>query len=135
MVFKVLLFAYRKPGLSPTEFRDHLEGRHMDLLKRLFGTAFPVSHVRRYIHRRAAEEEEEEHRDHYPATVLVGEQADFAYDVISELTFADEDAFRVFFAQYQSEEVAAEIREDEERFLDVGRLRAVVLGEVCETVR
>jgi len=134
MVFKVLLFAYRKPGLSPTDFRNHLEGTHMDLLKRLFGAAFPISHIRRYIHRSETDQSGDA-QHHHPATVLAGDQSDFEYDVISELTFESEDAFKEFFAKYQSEEIAAAIGEDEERFLDSGKLRAVVLGEVHETLR
>ncbi|KAJ6443501.1 FtsJ-like methyltransferase [Purpureocillium lavendulum] len=130
VVFKVLLFAYRKPGLTPTEFRDYLEGKHMMLLKQLFGTLFPTSHVRRYIHRTEAES-----GDAPPATVLVGSQADFEYDAISELTFENEDAFKGFFTKYQSKEVAAAIQQDEEHFLDSGRMRAVVLGEVHETTK
>lgn len=102
----------------------------MSLLKRLFATTFPISHVRRYIHRGEVDPE-----GSYPATVLAGSQADFDCDVISELTFEDEKAFQTFFAKYQSGEVAAAIKEDEENFLDAGKLKAVVIGEVQETRR
>lgn len=128
MPFQVLLFAHRKAGITPSEFRDHLEGPHITLLKELFGPLFPLSHVRRYLQRDSSDEP-------YPATVLVGTQEDFEYDVISELTFEDESAFRAFFGKYQSEEIAAAIQEDETQFLDSARMKAVVVGHVEETTR
>ncbi|OAA50706.1 Dimeric alpha-beta barrel [Cordyceps fumosorosea ARSEF 2679] len=131
MVFKVLLFAHRKPGLSPTEFRDYLESTHIPLLRRLLSATFPTSHARRYIHRGDAVDSD----GVYPATVLLGSQADFQCDVISELTFENGEAFQAFFAEYQSDKVAAELKEDEARFLDAEKLRAVVIGEVRETLR
>lgn len=130
MTFKVLIFAHRKQGLTPTEFRSYLETTHISLLKRLFSKTFPISHVRRYIHRG-----EVDSIGRYPATVLAGSQADFDCDAISELTFENEEAFQAFFTKYQSEEVAALIKEDEDQFLDAERLKAVVIGEVQETMR
>lgn len=66
--------------------------------------------------------------------MLVGTQADFDYDVIAELVFDDEAAFRAFFARVSEREVAERIAGDEERFLERGRLRGVVVGDCVVTM-
>ena len=57
MTFTILIFAYRKPGLTPAQFRIHGEQIHIPLIKSLTGPLFPLSHVRRYIHRTKIAEE------------------------------------------------------------------------------
>lgn len=99
----------------------------MALLKRLMGDFFPLSHVRRYVQR------DEAGVGAFPAAVLVGEQDDFDYDVVSELTFADEDAFKAYFERYQSKDIARALADDEMLFMDSIKMRAVVIGEVMET--
>jgi hypothetical protein len=50
MALRVLIIAYRKPGLTPDEFRTRYEA-HAMLIKRLAGDTFPISHRRTYITR------------------------------------------------------------------------------------
>jgi hypothetical protein len=140
MTFQVLVVAYRKPGLSLAEFKELYEN-HVRLLQRLSGPDFPLTHARRYIARTeqpetAAAEDASQHRNaKTPATVLIGSPADFDYDAIAELTFADQVAFQGFAAKIGAPKVAKEIAEDEEKFLDRPKLGVVVLGDVVETAR
>lgn len=126
MPYTILIFAYRKPGLSPAEFKSHYETRHIPLLASHAGPLFPITHTRHYIQRT-------EHGPDYAATVLVGTQADFGYDAFAELVFEDEGKFRAFFGRVSEPEAAKQIAADEEKFLDRGRMRVVVGGEVVAT--
>ena len=121
MAFRVLIFTTRKADITPAAFKEHLEKTHIPLQKKLLGDKFPQSHARRYIGRT-------KEGDNYPAVVLLGDQSQFNYDVISELIFPDEATFQVFFAAYQEQYAA--IAEDEANF--VGSLTAVVLNDTVE---
>ena len=137
MPFKVLIFAHRKPGLSPTQFKDHWENSHIPLIQKLSGPSFPTTHSRRYIHRIEATDatsDDPASNESYPATVLVGRQADFSYDGFAELTFEDETAFQTFFGIISQGEAAKQLAEDEEKFLDRAKMTAVVVGDHIETV-
>ncbi|KAE8336902.1 hypothetical protein BDV24DRAFT_141026 [Aspergillus arachidicola] len=128
MVFKALLYITRKPGTTPTEFQTHYETVHLPLLQKLAGADFPLSHRRLYLARPAPGED-----NSFPAAVLIGNQEDFAFDAIVELTFTDEAAFKVFFARRQEPGTKELVDADEEKFLDQTKFKAVVLGEVHET--
>ena len=67
--------------------------------------------------------------------LLLGQQTDFPFDAIAELTFEDRAAFERFSARVQEPENARLIALDEERWSDSGRLGIVVLGEVVITGR
>lgn len=41
MTYSVLIFAYRKPGTTPEQFRAHYEGKHVPLVKELSGEYVP----------------------------------------------------------------------------------------------
>lgn len=137
---KVLILATRKPDISPATFRTRYEA-HVDLLKRISTSDFPLSHRRSYIARTAAttttsppENEQPPPRNAAtPAAVIVGQQADFDFDAVAELTFADDAALQAFMAKVSAPEAARQIAADEEGFLDRGRLRIVMLGEVVES--
>lgn len=130
MPYSILIFAYRLPSLTPSEFRSHWENSHIPLVKSIAGNHFPLSHTRRYIHRGVGGDD-----NSHPASVLVGTQQDFEYDGIAELMFEDENAFQTFFGIITQPEAAAKIAEDEEKFLDRKRMTAVVVGETTVTER
>ncbi|KAG2415931.1 hypothetical protein HFD88_007123 [Aspergillus terreus] len=137
---KVLILASRRPDISPAAFRTRYEA-HVDLLKRISTSDFPLSHRRSYIARTAAttttsppENEQPPPRNAAtPAAVIVGQQADSDFDAVAELTFADDAALQAFMAKVSAPEAARQIAVDEEGFLDRGRLRIVMLGEVVES--
>lgn len=137
MPIKALIYAYRKPGLTPTDFKTHYEA-HVTLLKSLAGDDFPLSHKRHYVSRanvETAPEGASTRNALTPATVLVGQQSDFDFDAYAEVTFADQAAFEAFSAKVYAPDAAAQIRADEEKFLDREKLGIVLLGEVVETTK
>lgn len=104
MPFKVLVYAYRKPGVSPDDFKNHYEA-HIDLFKRLTGDDFPLSHRRIYIARSSVETTSDgasSRNATTPATVIVGQQSDYDYDCLAELTFSDAAAWEACVAKVRS---------------------------------
>jgi len=135
MPFRILAHAYRKSGMSTEDFKKHYEA-HIDLIKRLSGDDFPLSHKRTYMARQTVEVAPEgatSSNATTPAVVLVGQQSEFDFDAYAELTFTDEDAFRIFAQKIRGPEAADQIAADEELFLDRSKFAVVVLGEVSET--
>ncbi|KAL3483115.1 EthD domain-containing protein [Aspergillus germanicus] len=131
----------RTVRLSPDEFHTCYEA-HAALIKHPAGDTFPVSHRRTYIARTTVHSpppptggDTTSRNPTTPATMLRGAQADADFDAIAELTFADQAAFERFVARVQRPEVAAEIKADEEGFLETERVTIVMVGEVCETRR
>ncbi|TGJ85979.1 hypothetical protein E0Z10_g2772 [Xylaria hypoxylon] len=136
MGYSVIVFAYRKPGTTPEQFKAHSEGSHVPLIREIAGPTFPLSHTRRYLHRTEKQTSTNTVSNaNTPATVLIGSQAEFDYDSFAELTFEDESACQAFFGVMQQPGNAARIAADEEKFLDRARLTAVVLGDTTETRR
>ncbi|KAJ4393994.1 hypothetical protein N0V93_003211 [Gnomoniopsis smithogilvyi] len=141
MSYQILYFAYRKPGTTPAQFRAHYEERHMTKIKQMTADNFPLSHVRRYIHRTSIDPSStnpkaSERNPYTPATVLSGTQTDFDYDAIVEMTFENEDAFKVFCGILQTPENAKWIAEDEGKFLDRQKQPpVVVLGDITSQER
>ncbi|KAI1404956.1 EthD domain-containing protein [Hypoxylon fuscum] len=135
MTYSVLVFAYRKPGTTPEQFKAHYEGSHVPLLRELAGPHFPLSHTRRYIHRSGGQGEGTKRNATTPASVLIGSQEDFDYDAFAELNFEDATAFQTFFGVMQQPDIAAKVAADEEHFLDRSRMPVVVLGETNVTTK
>lgn len=139
--YRILFFAFRKPGTTPAQFRTHYEENHMTKIKEMTGQHFPLSHVRRYIHRTSVasvspDNGATERNANTPATILSGTQADFDYDAIVEMTFEDEEAFQAFYGILKEPENAKWIADDEETFLDRTKLPpVVVLGDITSQER
>ena len=135
MVFTVVLFAYRKPGLTPAAFRAHYENVHVPLMKELGGNLFPISHTRRYISRLEKTGTVEETQQ-YPAMIISGSASDFAYDAITEMVFESQEAFQKFSELLAKPDIAPTVAEDCAAFLDTSRTPSiVVIGDLCETLR
>jgi EthD domain len=135
MTPKVLIFAYRKPGLSLEEFKTLYE-EHIVNLKKLAGDDFPLSHQRSYIARSNGPTEGATARNPTtPAIVMAGQQSDFDFDAQAELTFASQEALQAFVAKVQAPEAAAQIAAEEEKFLDRSKLGIAMLGDVIDTTK
>jgi hypothetical protein len=139
MSVRVLIYAYRKPGLSLEDFKKHYE-EHVNLIKRLVGDDFPLSHKRSYIARNVVSSSEDgknitvtERNATTPAIVFAGQQSDFDFDAYAELTFASQEALQIFTVKLQASEAAAQLAADEEKFLDRSKLSIAMLGDVIET--
>jgi len=126
MTFTVLIYAWRKPGTTPAQFKEHYEGSHMTLVKSVAGKLFPLSHVRRYT---ALKE------DGSGPNVMMGNPTSMDYDSVAELTFESVEAFQKFFGTVSQPETAAKLAADEELFLDRPRMKVCVVSEINTTTR
>ena len=134
MPYTVVIVAYRKPGLTPLQFKHHYESKHVPLLRSLAGPHFPLSHTRHYIQRTTPASAPANTIDttnaRYPAVTFVGTAADFEYDAWAELVFESADAFQGFFGVMTAPEAAKQIGEDEELFIDRARTRIAAVDQV-----
>lgn len=115
--------------MSPAAFKSHYESNHIPLIQSLTGSHFPRTHKRYYVQR----SEDADTNNHFPATVLVGAQSDFPYDAFAELIFEDAAKFQTFMSIVSQGETKETLAQDEDLFLDRGRMTAVVVGEPVAT--
>ena len=118
------VFLTRKPTLSPEEFADHWENKHVPLLKSLSGPRFPLSHTRYHLSRSPSAPD-------YPLNLVTEHPRDFDFDAFAVVTFASEAALKEFAATLSTPEVI----EDEARFTVREKLRVVILGSINTTTR
>ncbi|KAL9612620.1 MAG: hypothetical protein Q9167_002790 [Letrouitia subvulpina] len=116
MPYTILLFLYRKPGLSFAEFKNHYENSHMPLLQSIGGSYFPKSHTRHYLPR----------PDGGSADIMKGAKEDLDYDAMAELVFEGEKEWKAFLALLTQKENKERVEKDEEAFQDRDKLRAVM---------
>jgi len=116
-MIKILCFMNRKPGLSMEEFKAYYEERHVPLIHRL------LPHWIEY--RRNFSEE----RPHNSAHMVETRPRDVEFDVLTELTYENEDMYQRTLAALADPEIGAIIREDEARFLDRETMRVVIVDE------
>ncbi|KAJ5601187.1 hypothetical protein N7510_010721 [Penicillium lagena] len=134
MTVRILIFAPRKPDLTPAQFQHHYETVHVPLVQKIAGSDFPVSHKRLYLARQPADGVADGSPS-YPAVVFLGEQAQFDFDAIADVSFEDQKHFEAFRVKFEEPEAAKILEEDEERFLDRKKIRIVMLGDATETKR
>lgn len=134
MTFNIVVFATRKPGSSPAEFRLHYENEHVLLIKALSAESFPTYHNRHYVDRQALKPNSTDNSNlNFPATVLQGNAEGLVYDAYAELSFRDATHFQAFMASVNQAEHAKRLAEDEERFLDRSMMKVVVIGHIDTT--
>ncbi|KAI1420660.1 EthD domain-containing protein [Xylaria sp. FL1777] len=133
MAYTILVFLSRKPGTTPEQFKEYYIGSHLPMVRKLLGHHFSVRHIQHYIHRTEAPNNDATQRNPTtPASVFLGTQADFDYDVAVTIEWKDEASFKEHIEYVQHPDIAATIAADEERFLDRSQTRAVALGEIIE---
>ncbi len=115
-MFKVFAFLTKREGLGMQEFIDYYEGKHIPLILSLAPT--PLIYKRRYLVR------DQE-------LTKSGNIVD--YDVMTELGFADQEAFAAWTGKLFAPGIAEQVAEDEARFLDRSRTRAYVVQEYTTT--
>lgn len=136
MSYSIVAFLWRKPGLTPNEFRQHYETKHIPLLLNLLGPVFPKSHTRFYIHRQLSTTDSADTSNaSYTPTIFIGDTNDFDYDAYASLIFKDEAAFHAFFARLTDPEVAKVVAEDEEKFLWRQKFITAATGTPCVTLQ
>ena len=112
-MFKVMALLKRRPDLSLCAFIDHYEHQHALLGVRYLTVA--DRYMRHYLNPAP-----------YP---LDGQIAEPAYDVLTELWFADRGRYYEGMAQLGGPEAGRVIAADEERFLDRARSRLMFVEE------
>jgi len=127
MPYTAVLFSYRKPGLSLEAYKLHYETVHIPILQEIAGPLFPQSWTRHYIQRSVGEDGTR------PATVIIGDQADFSYDSYAELIFEDKVAFETFFARLHEKDALERLKGEEEMFADRAKFRMAIVDETSVT--
>lgn len=117
----MILLLKRKPGMTREQFRRHYETSHVMLAKKHLGHLFH-DYRRHYVGDVIAMRGEE---------VVVNGVEEGAYDVITKIVFKDQAALDEFWRIYAIPEVFAELRADEQAFLDMPTMRV----NLCEEVR
>jgi hypothetical protein len=114
--YKILLPMKRKPGMSVQAFRDYYENHHAPLGAKYSAAVY--RYIRRYLEPHA-----------HPET---GPAAELPYDVITELWFDNEPAFRSTLQYLTTSVMPDEIVADEKKLFDRSSFRIVTVVE-CET--
>lgn len=102
---KMIVLFRRKPGLTPEQFREYYETRHVPLALKLF--PYFKDYRRNYIRRDLV---------HRRADGATNPSLDF--DAVMELTFASKSDYERMVREMADPKVRAQVVEDEERFLD-----------------
>lgn len=129
MTYTLILFMTRNRSLTSNEFRDHYEYTHIPLCRSLIGAAWPTTFRRQYLARIHRAGFGGPANPDYPLLTLKGTMLEDDYDCIAELNFASESHFQLFYRSVYAKENAAVLVRDEERFLEPGKTRAVVVSE------
>lgn len=127
MAYRVLMYAYRKPGITPQTFEAHYEDVHVPLVKKMTGALFPLAHKRTYIPRQVSSATPESEVS-FPVEVIGGLPSVFYYDAIMEMNFESQDVFHEFSNLLAQPENEARIAENCALFLDVCHESAVYGG-------
>jgi len=137
MPYTLVAYLCRNPTMSPAEFRDHYENKHMPLLLSLTGPVFPTTHTRHYLTRTPKDPSSSDITNaNYVVTVYDGKPEDLDYDVYAELVFESIEKWGAF-AQRLGEVMAAAdgvFRADESAFLDLTKRKVVVVDGPVVTV-
>jgi hypothetical protein len=112
-MFKCIALLKRKPDLSREAFIDYYETQHAPLIRRLLPGI--IDYRRNYVDLEGA--------------FIFPEAAPIDFDVITEIWLADRPAYDRFTAAAGEPDIARQIAEDEENFLDRGASRMIVVEE------
>lgn len=114
--YKILLLMKRKPGITMEEFKDYYENHHVPLAMKSPSAA--TRYVRRYL-------EPQPHADS-------GTNEELPYDVVSELWFDDEEAWKATVDFLANNVMSDEIVNDEMNLFHRPTMRMATVDE-CET--
>ena len=111
-MYKVFGFLNKRDGIGTDEFIDYYENHHVPLILSLAPT--PLLYKRRYV---------------VHGEKLTERSNDVDFDVMTELGFADREAFLAWMGKLSSPCAGEQVAADEARFLDRSRTRAYVVDE------
>jgi hypothetical protein len=132
MPISVIAFYTRRPDMSPTDFKKHMEEVHIPILKDVMGVHYPTSYPRRYPVRA---ESGLGKRLGAPAAsnptspvVLVGSPSDLTWDMMGEFIFRDELHLQQGYARINSPD-GQQVKDDEENFTVPHLFQVIIVGE------
>lgn len=114
--WKILLLMKRKPGMSVEAFRDYYENHHIPLCRPY------MSGIARYFRRYL---EPQPHAES-------GTNEELPYDVITEMWFDEEEAYRRTLAYITTNVMPGEVVKDEKKFFHRPTMRIATVVE-CES--
>jgi uncharacterized protein (TIGR02118 family) len=114
--YKILLLMKRKPGMSMEEFKDYYENRHVPLAMKYPSAA--TRYMRRYLQPQPHAES--------------GTNEELPYDVVSELWFDDEQAWKETVEYLSTTVMSDEVVNDEMNLFHRPTMRIATVEE-CET--
>jgi hypothetical protein len=133
MPYTIILFVSRDSSLTFEEFQDHYENKHIPLAYSLLSDVWPTAFHRRYLARITRKGFGGPANPDRPLLALRGDLAEMDCDCVAELTFPSEKHFSKFYKKIYEKEIAAVIAADENKFLEPGKVRVIVVGETCST--
>jgi hypothetical protein len=133
MTYTIILFVTRNPNLTSEEFRDHYEHTHVPLAHSLLANCWPIHFKRRYLARISRKGFGGPANPDRPPLMLRGLMNELDCDCVAEMTFESEARFQQFYKGLYAKENAAILARDEERFLEKGKTRVIVVGETWST--
>jgi hypothetical protein len=133
MTYTIILFVTRSPNLTPEEFRDHYEHKHIPLAHSLLTPCWPIDFRRRYLARITRKGFGGPANPDRPPLMLRGDMSELDCDCIAEMTFENNAHFQEFYKKIYAKENAALLARDEERFLQPGATKVIVIGETWST--
>jgi len=130
MVHTIVAFLWRKPDISPEEFRNYYENTHMKLLLSVGGDAFPLTHTRHYVPRKSVDADSSDLTNaNFKPTVYGGTTEFFDFDCYTEMTFKDFDHFMAFNVKILEADASSDVwKKDQAKFVDTSeKARQIVL--------
>jgi len=109
-MFKVMLFAKRKAGISPEDYRRHYEEVHAPLAIKAVGVG-----IRRYVRN---------YVDHPP------DGPELAFDSVTEFWWNSRAVYDAWKATYAKDGIGAAVVADEHDFMDRSTMRVAYVDEV-----
>ena len=132
MTYTVIILLTRKASLTPDEFKDYFENKHLPLVKGIFGPLCPKPNRRFYLARAASDNSDNMAQTPSLPQLVKGDPHTIDFDCISELEWKDEKAFKEFYEMMNRPEIAAQLRPELEKF--IGGEKVLVIGEVVDTL-
>lgn len=133
MTYTIILFVTRDPSLSFDQFKHYYENTHLPMVYNLIADVWPTKFTRRYIARISRKGFGGPANPDRPPLTLRGHMNELDCDCIAELVFGSEDKFQKFYKKIYEKDIAKILVEDENKFLEKGKTRIVVVGETCNT--
>ena len=112
-MIKLVMPMKKRPGMSTKEFRTYYESHHR-LIGEKYLTGFVTRYFRRFLN---------------PLPDRSGNMKEPEYDVLLEIWYPDEAAFRACGKKLGQADIAKEIAEDEARLFDLTDMRSYLVEE------